>query len=76
MSSEAEINRKAMSSLTLLVSWEVWCECHAGVFRNKIALSQIVFDRTKLEARLWVLAGAKRLGELMMETNPCNKPTL
>jgi hypothetical protein len=32
MSHEATANRKAMASLTLLVSWEVWCERNARVF--------------------------------------------
>jgi hypothetical protein len=35
------------------------------VFNNKRVPSQVVFDRVKVEARLWVLAGAKNLGYLM-----------
>jgi hypothetical protein len=58
-------NRKAMASITLLVSWEVWNERNDRVFRNKSAPFDVVFDRVKREARLWVIAGAKRLGGMM-----------
>jgi hypothetical protein len=58
-------NRKAMASVTLLVSWEVWNERNARVFRTKCALPHVVLDRIKKEAWMWVLAGARRLGELM-----------
>jgi hypothetical protein len=57
-------NRKAMSSLTLLLTWEIWCERNAKVFHNKQALAHVVFDRIRREARLWVLAGAKAFGRI------------
>jgi hypothetical protein len=57
--------RKAMASLTLLVSWEVWNERNARVFRAKNAPPQVVFDNIKKEGRLWIIAGAKKLGEMM-----------
>ena len=60
-------NRKAMASLTLLVCWEVWNERNARVFNNKQSPSFVVLDRIKREARLWVAAGAKRLGDML----PC-----
>jgi hypothetical protein len=37
------------------------------VFRHKSSPSFVIFDSIKYEARLWVLAGAKRLGDLMPE---------
>jgi hypothetical protein len=43
----------------------VWCECNARVFRNKLAPSFDVFDRIKSASKLWVLAGAKCLGDFM-----------
>jgi hypothetical protein len=58
-------NRKGFASLTLLVTWEVWNERNARVFRNKSAPSGFVIDKIRNEARLWVLAGAKRLGNIM-----------
>jgi hypothetical protein len=58
-------NRKAMASVTLLVAWKIWGERNARVFRNKHAPIHVVFERIKKEAKLWVLAGAKHLGDLM-----------
>jgi hypothetical protein len=43
--------------------WDIWNQCNARVFHNKQALLHIVFYKIKKEARLWVLAGAKRLGK-------------
>jgi hypothetical protein len=51
-------------SLTLHVSWVIWSTRNA-VFRNKQDHSQIVFHMIIYEARLGVLAGDKRLGEMM-----------
>jgi hypothetical protein len=58
-------NRKAMSSLAMLVMSELWAEQNARVFRNKFAPPFVVLDKIKTEARLWVLAGAKHLGNLV-----------
>jgi hypothetical protein len=60
-------DRKAISSLTLLVTWEIWNERNARVFRNKQAPLHVVLDRVKSEARLWVTVGARHLGNIMSE---------
>jgi hypothetical protein len=65
MAGGSSTRRKGIASLTLLISWEIWCERNARVFRKKNAPSMVVLDKVKSEARLWVLAGAKRLGTLM-----------
>jgi hypothetical protein len=65
MAGGSSASRRGIASLTLLVSWEIWCEHNARVFRNKQAPSIVILDKVKCEARLWVLAGAKRLEELM-----------
>lgn len=57
--------RKGIASLTLLTTWEIWNERNARVFRNKHTPPLVLLDKIKTEARLWVLAGAKRLGDLM-----------
>jgi hypothetical protein len=49
----------------LLTVWEIWNERNARVFRNKSSPSFVVLDRIKLEAHLWALAGAKKLGSIM-----------
>jgi hypothetical protein len=59
-------HRKGLSSLALLVVWEIWKERNARVFRNKLLTSVVIFDLIKAEVRLWVLAGTKHLGDLML----------
>ena len=45
-------NRKAMASLTLLVTWEIWNERNARVFNKKFATPCVILERIKREARL------------------------
>jgi hypothetical protein len=56
------LHRKALASLTLLTVLEVWNKCNARVFRNKHSSTFIIVEKIKCEVRLWVLAGAKRVG--------------
>jgi hypothetical protein len=52
-----------MTSLTMFVSWTIWKECNVRIFRNKSAPPTILLALIKGEAkRLWVKAGAKKLG--------------
>jgi hypothetical protein len=57
--------RKDVASLALLVSWELWNERNARIFKNKHAPPSVLFNNIKLEARLWVLAGDKCMSNLM-----------
>jgi hypothetical protein len=57
--------RKGLASLILLVVWELWQERNVRIFHHKLAPTFVIVDRIKSEARLWVLAGAKKLGELL-----------
>jgi hypothetical protein len=65
MSYKASSNRKAMTSLTMLVSWTIWKERNARVFQNKSAPPPILLEIIKNEAKLWVAAGAKHLRFVM-----------
>jgi hypothetical protein len=65
MAGEHATNRKAMASITLLVMWEIWNERNDRVFHNKSSPLHVMLDRIKREERLWVIAGAKRLGDIM-----------
>lgn len=56
---------KGMASITLLVTWEIWNERNARVFKNKHAPPTVIFDKIRNEARLWALAGAKHVNFLM-----------
>lgn len=57
--------RKSLGSLIMLVSWELWLERNARVFRNFSSLPSVVVAKIKGEAALWSLAGAKHLGSFM-----------
>ena len=56
---------KALASLMMLISWEVWSERNARVFRNSAAPSMTIISKIKQEVSLWALAGAKHLGVVM-----------
>ncbi|KAF7090041.1 hypothetical protein CFC21_092863 [Triticum aestivum] len=56
---------KALASLLHLVSWVVWNERNARMFRNKAAPVMVIVRSTKEEASLWALASAKHLCNLM-----------
>ncbi|KAM3386139.1 hypothetical protein ACQJBY_009655 [Aegilops geniculata] len=54
-------SRKPLISLMLLVSWEIWKERNARVFRNLAVPVGVIVARIKEECNLWCLAGAKHL---------------
>ena len=56
---------KALSSLLLLVGWELWKERNARVFRNKAAPLAIIMRCIKEEVSIWAIAGAKHLRSVM-----------
>ena len=57
--------RKAVASLTMMISWELWTERNARVFKGKYTLPSVILDRIKDEARTWAKAGAKHLEFLL-----------
>ena len=59
------VARNAMSSLLMLISWKVWNERNARIFRHVASPVAIVVSRIK-EARAWCLAGAKILGNIIL----------
>jgi hypothetical protein len=54
-----------MVSIALLVSWGIWNERNARVFKNKHAPPMVIFEKVKNGSRLWALAGAKHVNFLM-----------
>jgi hypothetical protein len=58
-------NRKVVVSLNLLVSWEVWNERNARVFRKNHVPPFVILSSIKKEVRLWVIAGAKKFERIM-----------
>jgi hypothetical protein len=59
-------NRKAIASLTMLVSWTIWNERNARVFNNKAAPPAVLLEIIKSEVRLWIAAGAKDLSLVIL----------
>lgn len=59
-------DRRAMASLTMLVSWTIWNERNSRVFRHKNAPPPILQKLIMDEANLWVSAGAKKLGRIVL----------
>jgi hypothetical protein len=57
--------RKDLASITLLASWEIWNKRNAMVFTNKHAPPPVIFAKIKYEAKLWVLASAKRMSNFI-----------
>lgn len=56
--------KKAMVTLLLMVTWEIWKERNGRIFRSAFT-SPMSLTKLKEEARLWVLTGADRLGSLL-----------
>lgn len=58
-------NRKEMTSLMMLISWEVWKQRNARVFRNIASPTMIIVGKIKEEAQFWVIAGARDLSDVL-----------
>jgi hypothetical protein len=61
----ANPHRKALASLTLLTVWEIWSDRNTRIFCNKQFSSFVILDKIKVQARLWAIAGAKKLGSIL-----------
>ena len=59
-------DRKAKASITMLVSWVIWNERNARVFKQKSAPPQILLNIIVDEANLWIKAEAKILGSFLL----------
>jgi hypothetical protein len=54
-----------MSSVAMLVPWEVLKERNARVFQNNASTTIMLISKIKEEVTLWSLVGAKTLGNIM-----------
>lgn len=59
--------RPGAFTLFMVVAWHLWKERNARLFDQRSATTQVIIDRIKLEASLWVTAGARDLGRLFCE---------
>ena len=62
---ESGDQRKAIASLFMLMSWEIWKERNARVFCNTAATTMMLVAKIKEEAHLWAIAGATHLSIVM-----------
>ena len=60
-------NRSTMASITMLVTWTIYIERNVRVFCHNSTAPTILMENIKKEARLWVIAGAKRFGQKLRE---------
>jgi hypothetical protein len=58
--------KKAVATPVKLVSWELWNEHNARIFKNMCSMVLVVFSRIKLDARSWILVGTKQLDYLLL----------
>jgi hypothetical protein len=49
--------RQGFDALVLLVSWEVWKERNARIFRNEVSTVATIAKRIHDEGSLWIEAG-------------------
>jgi hypothetical protein len=59
--------RKGFDSLFALVSWHIWKERNARVFRGAVESVQQLLVAIRREAQSWMDAGAAKLGCLLCE---------
>jgi hypothetical protein len=57
--------KKALGSIAMLISWELWNERNTRIFRNNVSTSSTIVNKIKEERDLWSLAGAKAVSIMM-----------
>jgi hypothetical protein len=56
------IPKKAIVVILMLSVWKIWSERNARVFHNVSSPPAVILANIKIEAQLWVRAGAAYLG--------------
>ncbi|KAF6996655.1 hypothetical protein CFC21_012973 [Triticum aestivum] len=56
---------RVLAPLMMLISWEIWSERNARVFRKTDVPSMVIINMIKEEVSLWALAGTKHLSIVM-----------
>lgn len=69
--SENGEQRKGLDTLFALVSWQVWKERNARLFREESATHSELLETIKAEADRWIAAGAKGLAALIADATRC-----
>jgi hypothetical protein len=56
---------KGLQTAIMLITWEIWKERNERVFNNKSSLPSVVMHKIREEGKDWILAGAKKVAELL-----------
>lgn len=56
-----EAPKKALHTLTLLVTWEIWNERNRKTLQHKKSLAPFLISKIKEETKTWGMAGARNL---------------
>ncbi|XP_022681253.1 uncharacterized protein LOC101760247 isoform X1 [Setaria italica] len=59
-------SKRGMRTLIMLVTWTIWRERNMRIFNSKESSVNMIFERIKDEATVWIMAGAKHLSALMV----------
>jgi hypothetical protein len=65
LANKREVPKKGLRSLILLIAWEIWKERNQRIFEHKETAAPNLMAKIKEEARTWIMAGARRLGEFL-----------
>ena len=57
--------KRALASLAMLVSWEIWKERNGQVFRNHFSTANFIIAKIREETTMWSRAGAKAICNIM-----------
>jgi len=62
------VPKKAVRSLAMLITWEVWKERNARIFNRQETSVTMLLEKIKAEANLWIVAGAKALRDVIVRS--------
>jgi hypothetical protein len=57
--------RQGVSSMVILMIWEIWSERNGRIFRREARSLQQLLHSIQDEARTWAFAGNRELGEIL-----------
>ena len=62
------VPKKAVRSLAMLITWEVWKERNTRIFNRQETSATMLLEKIKAEANLWIVAGAKALRDVIVRS--------
>jgi hypothetical protein len=56
---------QGLKTAVTLITWELWKERNDRIFNNKASMPMAVVEKIKEESKIWILAGAKHLADIV-----------